>query len=84
MFVLTNDQYQTQAVHHQRTDLHLKCVTYCHETVTRLTCQRYQDMNTSPSYNEFGYNERPAITSNLSSQKRTLLIDISVKKVQLQ
>ena len=30
MFILTNDQYQTQAVHHQRSDLHLKYVTYCH------------------------------------------------------
>ena len=38
---ITNDHYLTQAVHHQRTDLHLKCVTYCHETVILLTCQTW-------------------------------------------
>ena len=37
-----------------------------------------------PAYNEFGYNEHPAITSNFFSQKKSLLIDINVKKVHLQ
>ena len=38
----------------------------------------------SPAYNEFCYNENPAITSNFSPQKKSLLIDINVKKVHLQ
>ena len=37
-----------------------------------------------PAYNEFGYNEHPAMRSNSFYQKRTLLIDIIVKAVQLQ
>ena len=36
-----------------------------------------------PAYNEFGYNEHPAVMNNFSSQKKTktkqLLIDINVK-----
>ena len=32
-----------------------------------------------PVYNEFGYNEHPAITSNFSLRKKALLIDINVK-----
>ena len=37
-----------------------------------------------PAYNEFGYNENPAIANNFSPQKKSLLIDINVKKVYLQ
>ena len=33
-----------------------------------------------PAYNEFGYTEHPAKTSNFFPQKKTLLIDINVKK----
>ena len=37
-----------------------------------------------PTYNEFGYYEHPPITSKYFLQKEMLLIDINVKKVQLQ
>ena len=37
-----------------------------------------------PAYNEFGYNEHPAITSIFFRQKKSPLVDINVKKVHLQ
>ena len=36
-----------------------------------------------PTYNEFRYYEHSAVTINYFSKKRTLLIDINVKKVWL-
>ena len=36
-----------------------------------------------PAYNEFGYNEHPAITSRFFSRKRKPLIDINVWKVYI-
>ena len=35
-------------------------------------------------YSEFDYNEHPAITNKVSTQGKKFLIDINVKKVQLQ
>ena len=45
-----------------------------------------QNYNTlGPTYSKFGYYEHPSITSNFFSLlKRTLLIDINVKQIQIQ
>ena len=55
-----------------------------HELAIFATTNTEIDFTLGPPYNEFGYNEHLAITSNFFPQKKSLLIDINVKKVHLQ
>ena len=42
------------------------------------------EVTLGPAYNEFSYNEHPAITRKFLPPKKSLLIDINVKKVHLR
>ena len=50
-------------------------------TIVLVKFELRNTLSLGPAYNEFGYNEQPATTSNIFSPKRTLRIDINVQKV---
>ena len=41
---------------------------------------KHNQYTLGPAYNEFGYNQHPAITSNFFSQEKIASVDINVKK----